>query len=116
VGAAWQTEPWGEGMASRIETRGGKKIRLAAELAAKHKVRGEWATLCKRKLTSFEDFSAGGFYLFGFCLFVSFILSFSFLSSCSSSSFSSSSSSSCSSSSSSSSTKYYLISVGTFIC
>jgi hypothetical protein len=75
VGAAWQTEPWGEGWASRIETRGGKKIRLAAEAEAKHKVWEEWATLCKGKLTSFEDFSAGGFYLFGF----SFFFPFSFL-------------------------------------
>jgi len=31
--------------------------------------------LCKRKLTSFEDFSAGGFYLFGFSFFL--LVSFS---------------------------------------
>jgi hypothetical protein len=39
----------------------GEKIRLLAEVEAKHKVREEWATLCERKLTSFEDYSAGGF-------------------------------------------------------
>ena len=75
MGAAWQTEPGGEGWASRIETRGGggKKIRLAAEIEAKHKVREEWAKLCKRKLASFEDFSAEEFHLFGFSFSLFFL-------------------------------------------
>jgi hypothetical protein len=78
VGAALQTEPCGEGWASRIETRGAeKRIRPAAEAEAKHKVWEEWATLCERKLTSFEEFSAGGFCLdfrFFFCFFYKIVL------------------------------------------
>ena len=65
-GAARQTEPCDEGWASRIETRGGRKYVWLLKLGSKRKVREEWARLCKRKLASFEDFSAGGFYLFGF--------------------------------------------------
>jgi hypothetical protein len=62
----------GVGVPDRDTGRG--KIRLAAEVEATHTVREERATLCKRKLTSFEDFSAGGFYLFGFPFFFLFFL------------------------------------------
>ena len=73
MGAALQTEPGGRGVGvPDRDTARGKKIGLAAEADAKHKVREEWATLCKRKLTSFEEFSAGGFcldFLFFLCFF-----------------------------------------------
>lgn len=69
MGAAWQTEPWGEGWASQIETRGeGKKY-----VEAKHIVREEWAKRRKRKLTSFEDYCAEGFYLLGFSFLYFFL-------------------------------------------